>query len=550
MKIWITIICNLIWVSLCFFRYIRFRFALYFPGWVQQRVLMSTLHKNRHTVFGKKHRFEQIKNATDFRKQVPIRTYEGFAPYIERMASGEKRVLTHEDVIMFELSSGSASASKMIPYTQSLKTEFSLGISPWIFDMYWNRKPLLFGTAYWSITPPAEKEKKVTSGGIPIGFEEDSQYFGRIEKWLVDKMMAVPSEVKHMESIVNFRYVTLFYLLKNKDLAFVSVWNPTFFMILLDDLADQWDVLIQDIERGTLTLPDPAAEKGVEKLTRLLKPDSKRAEALRKLSPHQYSEIWKRLRLISCWTDGHSASYAEQLKKRMSGIPIQGKGLIATEGFVSFPLERRGESVLSILTHFYEFVDIEENPDQTWLGHELEIGKRYSVIITTGGGLYRYRLQDLVEVTGFTGKTPLLRFIGKEDKLSDHFGEKLNEHHVSEVLSNVLKRQKLPPLFAMLAPDLGGETKQYTLFIEINKPFDAKRMLAELDEGLRGNFHYDYCRKLGQLSAPKCFFIKKRAMETYLWQCQRWGQKLGNIKPCVLHSNSGWNDVFDGDYLE
>ncbi len=508
------------------------------------------MRNNRHTDFGEEHRFDQIKQAVDYRRQVPIRYYDGFSPYIERVLAGEKRVLTHDDVILFELSSGSAAASKMIPYTQSLKTEFNRGIDPWIFDMYWNRKPLFFGTAYWSITPLAEKEKKITSGGIPVGFEEDTQYFGKIGKWLVDRLMAVPSEVKQMESIVNFRYVTLLYLLKNKDLAFVSVWNPTFFMILLDELTDRWDALIQDIKRGTLTLPDLVEEKGIEQLIRQLKPDTKRAEALSKLSPHQYGQIWTRLQLISCWTDGHSALYAKQLKERMNGIPIVGKGLIATEGFVSFPLERQREPVLSILSHFYEFVDMEENSDRTRLANELEIGKQYSVILTTSGGLYRYRLQDLVEVTGYAGKTPLLRFIGKEDKVSDYFGEKLNDQHVTEVLANVLNQHQLSPLFVMLAPDLGGETKQYTLFIETVKPFDAKRMIAELDEGLRGNFHYDYCRKLEQLSAPKCFVIKKSGVESYLGQCQRWGQKFGNIKPCVLHSKSGWNDVFDGEYVE
>jgi len=35
--------------------------------------------------------------------------------------------------------------------------------------------------------------------------------------------------------------------------------------------------------------------------------------------------------------------------------------------------------------------------------HELERGRLYSVILTTGGGLYRYALGDVVTVVGRVG---------------------------------------------------------------------------------------------------------------------------------------------------
>ncbi|MEW5938605.1 MAG: GH3 auxin-responsive promoter family protein, partial [Chloroflexota bacterium] len=64
-----------------------------------------------------------------------------------------------------------------------------------------------------------------------------------------------------------------------------------------------------------------------------------------------------------------------------------------------------------------------------------------------------------------------------------------------------------------------------------------------LDSLLRQNFHYDYCRKLGQL-APAQVTLVRRGAETYLAACQSRGQKLGDIKPAVLQKSTGWGEYF------
>ena len=57
-----------------------------------------------------------------------------------------------------------------------------------------------------------------------------------------------------------------------------------------------------------------------------------------------------------------------------------------------------------------------------------------AVIVTTGGGLWRYRLGDLVEVDGFVAATPSLRFIGRGASVSALCGEKLNETFVTRAI--------------------------------------------------------------------------------------------------------------------
>ena len=128
---------------------------------------------------------------------------------------------------MFELSSGSVAASKLIPYTHGLKAEFQRGIDAWIYNLYTNVPELQRGPAYWSITPLVDG-KRFTSGGIPIGFESDSAYLGLFGKLLVDSVMAVPNAVKNISNVNSFRYVTLLCLLRQPNLRLISIWNPTY----------------------------------------------------------------------------------------------------------------------------------------------------------------------------------------------------------------------------------------------------------------------------------------------------------------------------------
>lgn len=141
-----------------------------------------------------------------------------------------------------------------------------------------------------------------------------------------------------------------------------------------------------------------------------------------------------------------------------------------------------------------------------------------------------------------------LRLLGKGDKVSDWFGEKLHEQFVAHALEDVFCKHGVTPSFALLAPDDSQEKFHYTLHLELPSDQRSKAGLAnlasDLDKRLRRNFHYDYCRRLGQLAAVKIFWIDHGAYEAYLQACQARGQRLGNIKPSCLQKTTGWGDCF------
>jgi hypothetical protein len=466
---------------------------------------------------------------------LPLSNYDDYLPFIDRIANGEKNILTHEPVQLFELSSGSTAASKMIPYTRTLKNEFRRGLSAWITDLYMHHPDLLTGPAYWSISPLIEG-RRYTTCGIPIGFEDDSDYLGPLGA-LIASALAVPDIVKHIRDVTSFRYVTLLFLLRCADLRLISVWNPTFLTLLLAPLLEWWDSLLNDIANGSINPPSTMEDHLSSALCKRLAPDIQRARDLSKLNPEDYTSIWPRLALISCWAEAASDIYARELQTKFPEVLLQPKGLLATEAFVSFPMTGKNGAALAVTSHYFEFLN---DGGDVFLAHQLEKGKAYSVIVTTGGGLYRYQLNDLIEVTDFYNQVPCFKFIGKADRVSDYFGEKLNEHFVANVLNQLFERHHLSPVFCMLAPDDSDEF-HYTLYIETtNLPND---FVDELDRALRANFHYDYCRKLGQLGAAQIEQVQHGA-ETYIRACQMRGQKLGDIKPSVLQKITGWHTSF------
>ena len=519
----------------------QFHSALENPEEVQKRLLLDLLKKNRASAFGRQYGFESIGGVREYQERVPLTTYDDLAPWIERIQSGEREILTSEPVLAFEKSSGSASAAKYIPYTQTLRREFQSALAPWITDMHRAFPRISRGCAYWVVTP-LSREREVTRGGIPVGFESDAEYFGSVQQWILGKTMAVPPELARVLELEDCIYLTLRFLLQARSLAFISVWSPSFLLILLDRLRQHGERLVRDLHNGNADVVSRISPK----LTRLLRRDARQAEnllAMLRRGQIEATGLWPQLALISCWTSAASASMKSEVEQRFPGVSVQGKGLLATEGVVSIPIEKYHAPVAAVTSHFLEFFD--EDSGECRLVAELDEGREYSVVLTTGGGLWRYRLGDQVRVLGFAKRTPLLEFVGKEDCVSDLRGEKLNALFVANTLVE-FECCRIAS-FAMLAPS-AARTPHYTLFLESS---DCQSDLAlRLDQRLQANPHYAYCRRIGQLGELRIFRINRDARDSYVNHCAALGQRAGSVKMTALDRRFGWEHVFRGAYRQ
>ncbi len=471
---------------------------------LQFQYLMELLQKNADTQYGKEYDFKNIKTYEEFAEKVPLTGYEDYEPYIDAIADGQKNVLTKECILLFELTSGSSGGKKRIPYTNTLKKEFQKGIKPWLYNLYTSTLKVTEGKSYWSITP-VTAEKTYTKAGIPLGFEEDAEYFGFIEQFIMRQIFAVDSKVKFSKDMNDFYLRTSRQLLQCEELTLISVWNPTFLSILCDYIRDNIELVTEEV-------------------------DEKRAKSIKAaVSENRFDKVFPELKIISCWADGSAKDYLSDLETRFPTVYIQPKGLLATECFISFPLMEEEGSRLSVRSHFFEFRSLADG--RIVMANELQPGE-YEVIVTTGGGFYRYCIGDVVEVLKvYPDRPPIIRFLRRVGITSDLFGEKLTEEFVRKVCHDL----NISEEFCLLAP----EKKQYCLYTTATQITDDV-----LDKALRESYHYNYCRQLGQLEKARVVIVSGEPQKAYIQRLVADGMRIGDIKPAYLTKKTQWEDWF------
>jgi hypothetical protein len=377
---------------------------------------------------------------------------------------------------------------------------------------------------------------------IRVGFDGDSRYAGRWAGRLVRSVLAVPESLAEAPDTETALHFTALSLLRCREPRLIPVRHPSFLLLLLERMEAEWEALVEAVESAGSSA------------------DRARAQGLRRAGPKDTQKTWPRLGLLSCWTDAGAAPAVPALRVRFPGVPIQGKGLLATEAFSSLPYQ--GQRPLAIRSHLFEFLD----PDgRAHLAHQVREGETYTLVVTTSGGLYRYLTHDQVQVTGWLEATPTLRFVGRGDRTADLRGEKLTDAFVEEVIRRL--RAEDPQVgFAMLAPSggeeegddvvggAGGAAAGYTLFLEVPPTLEAPSAVGpalsrRLDALLSGNPQYRYARAMGQLRAPGVFLIQEGGARTYLTALSETGRQLGGIKPTALDLRRDWHRRFQGRYL-
>ena len=394
--------------------------------------------------------------------------------------------------------SGSSGARKLIPFTPSLHHAFAEAVGAWMFDLTRLEPKILLGPAYWSISPLAGEEPD--HGAVPVGFADDAEYLGGWKAWLARQVMAAPAGLRHERTVEVFWKRTAACLLARRDLRLISVWHPSFLELIVEAAVREWDELLDGMEKS-------------------------RSAELRRAGGHDPSAWWPGLRVISCWGEMAAAPGMRKIVRRFPHCRVQPKGLLATEAAVTIPW--RGSYPLAVTSQFFEFLSAEGD---VLTAHELERGKIYEVVVTNGGGLWRYRLGDMVECDGHCALTPTLRFLGRAGNVCDLRGEKLSEPFVADCLAALWPDAVSRPPAAWLRPFRSG-AGGHGYALVVSEPMDDG--LAErLDRLLRRNPHYDLARRLGQLDS---LHIRVEPAAGQLGDSAD-PRRLGDIKPRVLDS--------------
>ncbi|MCC8165940.1 MAG: GH3 auxin-responsive promoter family protein [Planctomycetes bacterium] len=534
----------------------RFQRAVTRPFATQEEGLRRILMANAETEFGRDHDFAAIAELTGpdiwkkYRKVVPIRSYTGFSPFIDRMKRGEENVLIPGRPDMFSLTSGTTSEPKFCPVNKSFIREHHRQHLLWMYRVYTDH-PAVNAGKYLVVASPAEMGR--TDGDIPYGAMSGKQL--DVQSIPVRRRMAGPSRIQHLADAEDRWLNLLLFALAEENIRVVTSVNPSTLVAMAGRLNRDAPRLLDYLAHGHPGRDDANASPELRALAAAFTPNPGRARALREilradgqLTP---AAVWPHLELLLTWQGGASSFYLPHVKTLWGNTAMRCLGLRASEGTFTLPTRDNDPAgVLAIGGHVMEFIPAEcENPrefEETLLPGQLEEGGLYRLVITTSGGFYRYDLADLVRVTGFVERTPEVAFERRAGAVLSATGEKITEDQVVAAMDLAAEDGPLLNGFSVTY-EVEEDVARYVLIMEVTGGSDLdrhqeKRLTERVrqlvaifdDELMHRNIEYQGKRDDGRLAKPRAVLLETGSYDSLRQRLAAQGKPENQIKQPIL----------------
>ena len=532
---------------LSFIPRIELSLASRFPEQASARTLRRILRLSANTVYGREHHFASICKARKpeqlfrlYEKSVQPAEFEAFRPYVERHKKGERNVLIPGKPLMYATTSGTTSQPKWIPIsTTYMKEVYSSMSHIWLDNFARLRPKFLSGGLVVSVAKVVE------------GYAEDGTIFGSVSgvtarelPGFIRERFVTPSEVYDIKDY-SARYYTMMRLAIAHSVTYIVAPNPSTIMELVHNAEEYFEDYIEDIEKGTLSSKFDIPEKIRAALAPKIKADPQRADFLRKIKAEhptpQIKHWWPELQFLSSWKCGNTAIAAAKVSEQLPECCCyQELGFFASECRFGLVLDQGIDTTLFPHYHFYEFVEESEldKPDPRFYRlHELEQGKRYCIFVTTLSGLFRYNMNDLVEVGGWYHKTPKIHMVQKVNGIVSITGEKLYEKQFIEAVHMAEKETgwKVNFFIGFANP----EDSLYDFYYEFEnrtvRKAKARKFTEIVDARLKEmNIEYESKRASNRLKMPETFVLKKNAYDLFKKRSLQEGARDGQFKLVML----------------
>jgi len=503
------------------------------PQAVQQGLLERILSTQAETTFGKKYGFSRLRGYHEFRLGVPIHTYEELRPFIHAQENTSALQLNHEQPERYALTSGTTGQPKIIPLLPSTRQML-------------RRYQLLSTFAQYQGMPKIFQGKMLVIAGQEIeGYLESGTPYGSMSGMLA---AALPSALQSkcllpevIHGLTDFQQKYLYlaaWALSESDLSVVGTANPSTFLMLLDMGRKHFFQLVNQLEvhrkkPSSSSIPFPRISKG-------------RLRFLQSLIGHEdqltVEALWPKLKAVVTWTGGSCGALIPRLQSRLpEKTAIVEMGYLSSEFLGSLNVDvQKNQCVPTFQENFFEFVeqtDWDANRSNTVTLAQLERGKQYYVLATTLNGLYRYFINDLIEVTDWFHRTPTIRFVQKGKGVTNLTGEKLYEFHLMSAVNAIQQAYQITVGFYVMLAD--PRTLQYTLYLE-HPPLDFFAGY-KLEQHLgKANLEFQAKRASGRLQPLRVVYLREGTGAAYTEYCLHQGQRdaqfkvirLQNVKDC------------------
>lgn len=418
------------------------------PGYYQLRTFQKLVADAKDTAFGKDHGFADIDSIETFRRQVPIRDYEGLKGYIEKVVAGQPDILWPGKPEYFAKTSGTTSGTKYIPISkQSLPNHFRSARNAVLNYVHETGKSAFLdgGLIFLSGSPELEKKAGIKTGRLS-GISNHE----------------VPS-----------------YLRTNQ--------KPSYKTNCIEDWEEKLEKIIDETLREDMCLISgipPWVQMYFDRI------HARTGKKIKDVFPNFSVFVYGGVNF-----EPYRARLFDSIGKNVDSIET----FPASEGFIAYQDSQHHEGLLLLLDEgiFYEFIPAEEygRPDARRLMiEEVELGKNYALIINSNAGLWGYSIGDTVK---FVSKNPYRLLVTGRIK---HFISAFGEHVIGEEVEKAMKAAMLKFPEAELteftvAPQVTpseGLPHHEWLVEFATLPRDINAFAQELDDRLRElNVYYD-----------------------------------------------------------
>ncbi len=413
----------------------------------QEAIFRSLIKHGKDTEFGKEHHLSAVNNYAEFSLAVPIRDYEQFKPYIQKIKEGKHNVLWKGKPVYLAKTSGTTSGVKYIPITKD-----SIGN-----HIDTARNALLCYMAE-SGNYDFAKGKMIFLSGSPE----------------LERIADIPTG--RLSGIVNHHIPK--YLRTNQ--------LPTYETNCIEDWETKLDKIVEETLKQDMTLISGIPPWMQMYFDRLIEKGGKKV-----------SELFPNFSIMvqgGVNFDPYKAKLFESIGRKIDCIEL----FPASEGFFAFQDSQKAEGLLLNTNSgiYFEFIPaseiFNENPTRFSL-KDVKVGENYALIISSNAGLWGYNIGDTVR---FLSTDPYRLVVsGRIKHFISAFGEHVIGEEVEHALLKAADEENIKIIEFTVAPNISqNEGKSFhEWFIEFeNDPDDINAFIEKIDNNLREkNVYYD-----------------------------------------------------------
>ena len=438
----------------------------------QKKIMHLLISDAKNTLFGKDHFFKKISNYEAFKKNIPIRDYEGFKNYISLIKDGGGDILWPGKPIYFCKTSGTTSGTKFIPLT---KESISCHLNP----------------ARDAILSYVDETKNASIVDGKMIFLQGSPKLDNTSGILTGRLSGIVAH--HIP----------FYLKKNR--------LPSFQNNCIEKWEEKVDAIVDETFEKDMSLISgipPWVQMYFEKL------NLKSGRLIKELFPNFKLFIYGGV---------NYEPYRKTFKRLIGGDVDSIEVYPASEGFIAYQDSQKEKGMILCVNNgiFYEFIKrddfFKENPKRINLS-SVVVGVDYVIILNTNAGLWGYNLGDTVK---FVSTNPYRIIVsGRLKHFTSAFGEHVITQEVEESMNNTISAISAEIKEFHVAPNTDPKKglPSHQWFIEFSKePEDMSLFEKTLDHELQEkNSYYKDLVNGGVLKQLEVIKIKKSGFNDYM----------------------------------